>query len=39
MKKVDVFISYKSEYLEVVEEMSHYLAAAQINCWYAPSIL
>ena len=36
MKKVDVFISYKSEYLEVVEEMSHYLAAAQINCWYAP---
>lgn len=32
----DVFISYKSQYLNIVKAVSHLLEEEGIRCWYAP---
>lgn len=32
----DVFISYKSQYVDIVKAISHVLEEENIRCWYAP---
>ena len=32
----DVFISYKSESIEIVKALAHALESNGIRCWYAP---
>lgn len=32
----DVFISYKSKYVDIVKAIAHTLESEKIRCWYAP---
>ena len=34
--KYDVFISYKSQYVNIVKAVVHFLEKEKIRCWYAP---
>ena len=34
--KYDVFISYKSQYINIVKAVVHFLEKEKIRCWYAP---